>query len=179
LTKRGFCFAYARLRACGECAYHTCHQKIRSISRSREALLTIGAGDIYDEFHRRYLLKVAVIIVRTLMGLLFLFASITYLFKLITPPPLTGSVKIFNDGLEAARYLMPLAKVIELICGLAFVSGRFVPLATVLISPIIVNIFFVHAFLALEGLPVAAFLILANSFLAYYHREAYKPLLKA
>src|SRR5215510_10813314 len=97
----------------------------------------ICAGDIYDKFHRRYLLKVAVIIVRTLMGLLFLFASITYLFKLITPPPLTGSMKIFNDGLEAARYLMPLAKVIELICGLAFVSGRFVPLATVLISPII------------------------------------------
>jgi uncharacterized membrane protein YphA (DoxX/SURF4 family) len=113
------------------------------------------------------------------MGLLFLFASITYLFKLITPPPLTGSMKIFNDGLEAARYLMPLAKVIELICGLAFVSGRFVPLATVLISPIIVNIFFVHVFLAPEGLPVAVFLVLANSFLAYYHRDAYKSLLKA
>src|SRR5262245_8184409 len=113
------------------------------------------------------------------MGLLFLFASITYLFKLITPPPLTGSMKIFNDGLEAARYLMPLAKVIELICGLAFVSGRFVPLATVLISPIILNIFFIHTFLAPEGLPVAFFLVLANSFLAYYHREVYKPLLKA
>jgi putative oxidoreductase len=63
--------------------------------------------------------------------------------------------------------------------GIGFVSGHFVPLATVLISPIIVNIFFVHAFLAPEGLPVAVFLVLANSFLAYYLREAYKPLLKA
>lgn len=123
-------------------------------------------------------MRIAVIIVRTLMGLLFLFASITYLFKLITPPPLTGAMKVFNDGLEAARYLMPVAKVIELICGLAFVTGRFVPLATVLIAPIIVNIFFVHLFLAPEGIPVAVFLVCANAFLAYYHREAYKPLLK-
>jgi uncharacterized membrane protein YphA (DoxX/SURF4 family) len=113
------------------------------------------------------------------MGLLFLFASITFLLKLITPPPLTGSMKIFNDGLEAARYLMPVVKVIELICGLAFVTGRFTPLATILIAPIIVNIFFVHVFLAPEGLPVAIFLVLANSFLAYYHRDAYKPLLRA
>lgn len=125
------------------------------------------------------LLRVAAIIVRTLMGLLFLFASITFLFKLITPPPLTGAMKLFNDGLEASRYLMPAVKVIELICGLAFVTGRFVPLATILIAPIIVNIFFVHVFLAPAGLPVAIFLALANAFLAYYHREAYKPLLKA
>lgn len=124
-------------------------------------------------------MRIAVIIVRTLMGLLFLFASITFFFKLITPPPLTGAMKLFNDGLEAARYLMPTVKVIELICGLAFVTGRFVPLATILIAPIIVNIFFVHVLLAPEGIPVAVFLVLANSFLAYYHREAYKPLLKA
>ena len=123
-------------------------------------------------------MRIAVVIVRTLMGLLFLFASITYLFKLITPPPLTGAMKVFNDGLEAARYLLPTAKVIELICGLAFVTGRFVPLATVLIAPIIVNILFVHVFLAPEGIPIAVFLVCANAFLAYYHREAYKPLLK-
>jgi uncharacterized membrane protein YphA (DoxX/SURF4 family) len=112
------------------------------------------------------------------MGLLFLFASITYFFKLITPPPSTGAMKVFDDGLEAARYLMPTVKVIELICGLAFVTGRFVPLATVLIAPIIVNIFCIHLFLAPEGLLIAVFLVLANAFLAYYHREVYRPLLK-
>jgi len=124
-------------------------------------------------------LRIATIIIRSLMGLLFLFASITYLFKLITPPPLTGAIKVFNDGLDASVYLMPTVKVIELLCGLAFVSGRFVPLATILISPIIVNIVLVHAFMAPEGLPVALFLVFANSFLAYTHRDTYKPLLKA
>lgn len=124
-------------------------------------------------------MRIATIIIRSLMGLLFLFASLTFLFKLITPPPLTGAIKVFNDGLDASVYLMPTVKIIELLCGLAFVSGRFVPLATILISPIIVNIVLVHAFMAPEGLPVAIFLVLANSFLAYVHHEDYKPLLKA
>ena len=123
-------------------------------------------------------MKMAMIIVRTLMGLLFLFSSITFLFKLITPPEPTGAMKIFITGLEASVYLMPTVKIIELICGIAFLSGRFVPLATVLISPIIVNIPLVHIFLGPEGLPVALSLVLANSFVAYYHRESFKSLLK-
>ena len=124
-------------------------------------------------------MKIVMIILRTLMGLLFLFASITFLFKLITPPEPTGALKTFSSGLEASRYLMPTVKVIELICGLAFVSGRFVPLATVLVAPIIVNILLVHAFLAPEGLPIAVFLVVANSFVAYHYRESFKPLLRA
>lgn len=124
-------------------------------------------------------MKIATAILRVLMGLLFLFASITYLFKLIQPPPLTGAMKTFNDGLEASVYLMPTVKVIELLCGIAFVVGRFLPLAAVLITPIIVNIVLVHAFLQPEGLPIAAFLVVANGFVAYQHRESYRPLFKA
>ena len=86
-------------------------------------------------------MKIAVIIVRTLMGLLFLFASIVVLFKLVEQPEQTGNVKLFMDGVNATGYLMPLIKVTELICGLAFVTGYFVPLASVLIAPIIINIF--------------------------------------
>lgn len=124
-------------------------------------------------------MKWAVIIVRSLLGLLFLFASVTYLFKLITPPPLTGAMKTFNDGLMASVYLMPTVKVVELVCGLAFLSGRFVPLATVLIAPILVNILGVHLFLAPEGLALAIGLVLANGFLAWHHRGSYQGLLKA
>jgi putative oxidoreductase len=123
-------------------------------------------------------MKIALIIVRVLLGLLFLFSSITYFLKLFTPPEITGALKIFNDGLEASVYLIPTVKIVELICGIAFLSGRFVPLATVLISPIIVNIFMIHTFLAPEGMPVAIFVVLANVFIVYNHRESYKPLLK-
>jgi|SRR4051812_40113534 len=121
-------------------------------------------------------MKIAVIIVRTLMGLLFLFASIVVLFHLIDPPPQTGAVKVFNDGLTITGYFMTVLKLTELLCGVAFVTGRFVPLATVVIAPIIVNIFLFHAFMDTTGLPVAIFLVLANLFLAYAYRKSYAPL---
>lgn len=124
-------------------------------------------------------MRIAAVVVRVLLGLLFLFASITYFFGLIEPQPQTGSMKIFNDGLEASVYLMPVVKTVELLCGIAFVVGRFVPLATVVIAPIIVNIVLVHTFLAPEGLPIALFAAFANAFVAYQHRDAYRPLLAA
>jgi uncharacterized membrane protein YphA (DoxX/SURF4 family) len=124
-------------------------------------------------------MKIAVIIVRVLMGLLFLFASIVVLFKLVPQPEQTGNVKIFMDGVNASGYLLPLIKITELLCGIAFVAGRFVPLATVVIAPIIVNIFFFHAFVDTSGLPVAVFLVLANIFLASAYWDKFKPLLEA
>jgi uncharacterized membrane protein YphA (DoxX/SURF4 family) len=124
-------------------------------------------------------MKIAVIIVRVLMGLLFLFASIVVLFKLFPQPEQTGNVKIFMDGVNASGYLLPLIKITELLCGIAFVAGRFVPLATVVIAPIVVNIFFFHAFVDISGLPVAVFLVLANIFLAYANWDKFKPLLEA
>jgi putative oxidoreductase len=123
-------------------------------------------------------MRIAVIITRTLMGLMFIFASVTYLFKLITPPPMEGAMGVFNAGLEASVYIMPTVKVLELLCGLAFVSGKFVRLATVVIFPIIVNIVGVHLFLEPSGLVVAIPLLLINLFLAYYYRDSYKPLLQ-
>ena len=124
-------------------------------------------------------MKIAIIIVRVLMGLLFLFASISVLFNLIPQPELTGKVKVFMEGVNATGYLMTLIKITELLCGIAFVSGYFVPLATVVIAPVIVNIFFFHTFVDTSGLPVAVFLVLANIFIAYAYRDKFKPLLEA
>ena len=124
-------------------------------------------------------MKIAVIIVRVLMGLLFLFASITWFLDLFPKPELKGDVKIFNDGIEISGYIMFTVKAIELICGLAFVVGRFVPLATVVISPIILNILLFHAFLAPEGLPIALFLLLGNLFLAFHYRKNYSTMMTA
>jgi len=123
-------------------------------------------------------MKIAMVIVRTLVGLLFLFASVTFLFGLITPPPMPdGPMKSFSEGLGASGYFMYLLKVTELICGILLVSGRFVPLALVILSPIVINIFMVHLLLAREGLPVAIFLVGAFVFLGYYYRKAFAPLL--
>lgn len=121
-------------------------------------------------------MKIAVIIVRVLMGLLYLFASVVVLFNLMPTPEMQGSIKIFNEGVAASGYLMPLIKVTELICAIALLTGRFVTLAVVVLFPIIVNIVMVHALMAPEGLPVAIFLLLGDLFLAYYYRDNYRTL---
>jgi uncharacterized membrane protein YphA (DoxX/SURF4 family) len=124
-------------------------------------------------------MKWAVITLRSLLGLLLLFASVAYLFKLVTPPPTEGAMKSFNEGLTAARYLLPTAKVVELLCGLAFLTGRFVPLACVLFAPLAVNILGINLFLNPQGLPLALFVVLVTAFLAWHHRERYRPLFRS
>ncbi|HMM78717.1 MAG TPA: hypothetical protein PKC65_01720 [Pyrinomonadaceae bacterium] len=124
-------------------------------------------------------MKIAMVIVRTLMGLLFIFASVVVLLDLAPVPELTGVAKTFNDGIFAVGYFIPMLKIVELTCGILFVTGRFVPLATILIAPIIVNIFAYHAFIDNSGLPVAIFLVAANAFVAFYYRVAYRELFRS
>jgi uncharacterized membrane protein YphA (DoxX/SURF4 family) len=124
-------------------------------------------------------MKIAVTVVRILVGLLFLFSSVTFLLKLFPTPEMTGPIKTFNEGIAASGYLMYLIKITELLCGLALVIGRYVPLATVVIFPVTLNILLVHLFIAPEGLGVAIPLMLCNLFLAYAYRDRYRPMLAA
>jgi len=124
-------------------------------------------------------MRIAVIIVRVLMGLMFMFSAVVVLFKLVPTPPLTGNVKLFNEGLVASGYFITFLKVTELICGLLLVSGFFMPLVTIAIFPITVHIFVYHVFLFPEGLPVAILMLAGNLFLAYNYRKSYAPLFVA
>lgn len=124
-------------------------------------------------------MKIAVIIVRVLMGLLFIFGSIAFFLKLGGEPKLEGNMKTYFDGLVASGYFLTLLKCTELVCGIALVAGRFVPLALVILSPIIVNILFVRLFLETAGLPIAIVLVLANSFLAYAYWDKFKTLVES
>ncbi len=121
-------------------------------------------------------MKIATIVVRVLLGALFLFASVSYFLKLMPEPPMEGAMKVFNDGMTASGYIMPIVKAIELICGLALVAGRFVPLALILLAPIVVNIFCLILIHQRSGLPMAIAISAATLFLAYVHRERYKGL---
>jgi putative oxidoreductase len=124
-------------------------------------------------------MKIAVIIIRSLIGLLLLFASISFFFHLFPEPVLKGDMKIFNDGMKASGYLMPLVKTVELLCGIAYITGKFNKIANIILLPISINIFFVHICLAPEGVPVAIFLLVSNIFLIYSKWDNYKGLFTA
>jgi uncharacterized membrane protein YphA (DoxX/SURF4 family) len=124
-------------------------------------------------------MKITTLIVRILIGLLLLFASVSFFLKLVPEPVTTGDFKAFQVGLIASTYLMPLAKAIELICGLSYVSGRYVTLANIMVFPITLNILLINFFLSPENLPVGVFVFLGNLFLIYRYWDNYKSLFKA
>lgn len=108
-------------------------------------------------------------IARILLGLVFFGAGLAGL--LTEPPPLETlpePVRAFNVGLMATGYFMKLLKVTEVVCGLLLLSGYFVPLALVVLAPIALNIFLVHAFMMPEGLPVAIGVGLLMVYLAFF-----------
>jgi putative oxidoreductase len=124
-------------------------------------------------------MKIAIIVIRTLIGLLFLVSSIGFFLKLMPEPATDGDFKAFQIGLIASNYLIPLAKSVELLCGISFVSGRFVTLANILILPVTVNIVFINFFLSPSGIPLALFVFFGNLFLIYSHWNNYKGLFVA
>lgn len=113
--------------------------------------------------------------VRVLLGALFLFGGVA--FFLTTPPPMTGDIATFFAGLQASRYFFPLLKGTEIVCGLLLVSGFYVPLALVVLAPIVVNIFMVHTVLEPSGLPVAIFVLGSFVYLAFFS-PSYSPVLR-
>lgn len=124
-------------------------------------------------------MKIAATIVRTLLGLLLLFGSIAFFANIAPPPEFNPQQQAFFDGLTASRYILPVIKTFELLCGIAFVSGYFVPLATVVFFPIAVNILLTHVFVMPDGLPVAIGVAIAESLLVFANFEKYKPFLAA
>lgn len=121
-------------------------------------------------------MKNVTMIARVVMGFIFLASGISFFFY--APPPMEGPIADFFKGMLATHYFFYLLKCTEIICGLALLTGRFVPLALVVLAPVLLNIFLVHAFLAPQGLPLAIVLGAIEVYLAFFSTE-YSAKIKA
>lgn len=121
-------------------------------------------------------MKYLTIVLRSLLGLVFAASGIAYFF--MTPPPLEGAMADFFKGMAATGYFFYLLKGTEIVCGLLLLSARFVPLALVVLAPVILNIFLVQVFMAPEGMPLALALGAIEIYLAFFSKE-YSPTIKS
>lgn len=121
-------------------------------------------------------MKKTTIAVRVLLGLIFAASGVS--FFLTATPPMEGPIATFFQGMAATQYFFPLLKITEIICGLLLISGRFVPLALIVLAPILVNIVLVHAFLAPQGIFLAILLGVMEVYLAFLSAE-YSPRIRA
>lgn len=124
-------------------------------------------------------MRITTIIIRVMLGLLFLYTSTSFFFHFAPEPATTGEFKAFQIGLVASTYLLPLAKTIELLCALSFLSGKYMTLANIVILPVTLNILLINYFLTPENLPIAIFVFVGNIFLIFSHWKNYKGLFVA
>jgi putative oxidoreductase len=122
-------------------------------------------------------MKIIVIVTRVVLGLLFMVSAVSYFFNLMPAQPMGEKAQLFVTGLMASGYLMPVVKVIETVCAISFLSNRFIPIATVIIFPITVNIVLFHIFMAPTGILIPLLILGGNIFLAYVYRKNYDLLL--
>jgi putative oxidoreductase len=122
-------------------------------------------------------MRIAIIIVRLLLGGMMLFASISYFFNLVPAQPQpTGDMATLMAGFMASKYIFPVAKTIELLAGLTIISGKFLRIGIIVLLPISINIFLIHAVVTKSDLPMATAILLANVFLIYANWNSYKHL---
>ena len=123
----------------------------------------------------RYLPSVA----RILVGALFFVVGLNGFLDFLPHPtaPMPSGALAFAIALATSGYMMQLIAGTQLVAGVLLLSNRFVPLALALLAPVVVNIVAFHAFLAPSGLGIALGLVLAELYLAWSYRAAFRPML--
>ena len=123
-------------------------------------------------------MKIATIIARSLLGLLFVtFGSNMFLHFIPMPPPPEGPAREFMTALFMSHYLYVVGAV-QVAGGVLLLIGRQVPLGLTLLGPVIVNILCFHALMAPAGLPMAIVVSLLALFLLWRYREHFAGLVK-
>ena len=99
-------------------------------------------------------MKIATIIARSLLGLLFLVFGLNGFLHFIPMPPPTGLAGQYMGALFVSHYLVAVF-LLQVAGGVLLLINRFVPIGLVLLGPVIVNILLFHSLMAPEGLPLA------------------------
>jgi putative oxidoreductase len=101
-------------------------------------------------------MKIVTLIARILLGLIFVVFGLNgFLNFLSTGPMPTGLAGQFMGALFASHYYWVIAA-LQVVGGALLIVNRFVPLALVLLGPVIVNILCYHVFLNPSGAAPAA-----------------------
>jgi uncharacterized membrane protein YphA (DoxX/SURF4 family) len=123
-------------------------------------------------------MRVATIIARVLLGLVFVvFGSNAFLHFLPMPPLPQGVAGEYLHAFFASGYVYVIGA-FQVIGGLLLLIGRFVPLGLTILGAIIVNILIFHALLAPEGFPPAIVVTILELFLLWRYRDAFAGILR-
>ena len=122
-------------------------------------------------------MKIVTLIARILLGLIFVMFGLNgFLSFLSTGPMPTGLAGQFLGALVQSHYYWVVAA-LQIAGGVLLLANQFVPLALVLLGPVIVNILCYHVFLNHDGAPIAIFVTVLWFIIFYGHRQYFAGIL--
>jgi uncharacterized membrane protein YphA (DoxX/SURF4 family) len=120
-------------------------------------------------------MKIAVLIARGILGLIFTVFGVNGFLNFIPIPELTPEGASFMGVLHDSGYLY-VVKIIEIVGGVFLLAGRLVPLSITILGPVVINILLFHIFLDPGGLPMSIIVTAVWSFLLWAHRKHFEGL---
>ena len=96
----------------------------------------------------------------------------------IPMPEMPEKAGSFMGAMAATGYFLPVLKLVEIVGGVLLLVRRFVPLALVLLAPVIVQIVLFHLFLEPSGLPMGLILVALGGYLGFVrYRDSFRGVL--
>jgi putative oxidoreductase len=99
-------------------------------------------------------MKITIVIARFLLGLIFLTFGLNGFLHFIPATLPSGTAGQFVGALFVSNYLV-VVFLLQLVGAILLLINRYVPLALILLAPVIVNILLFHVLMSLTGLPLA------------------------
>ena len=123
------------------------------------------------------MMKVGTIIVRILLGLMFVVFGLNAFLHFIPMPSMSGPSGDFINSMAVTGYMKAVAA-LQVAGGALLLVGRYVPLGLTLLGPIIVNIVLFHTFMDRNGIPMVAVVCAMSPFFLWRYRESFAGLLR-
>jgi len=115
-------------------------------------------------------MKIVTLIARLLLGLIFVVLGLNGFLNFLSMGPMpSGLAGQFIGALVLSHYFWVVAG-LQVAGGGLLLVNRYVPLALVLLGPVIVNIILYHVFLNLSGAPLAA-VVTVLWFIVFYDKR--------
>jgi uncharacterized membrane protein YphA (DoxX/SURF4 family) len=119
---------------------------------------------------KKYTTVWTLVFTRTILGGFLLLFGLNHFHGLLGETSFTPEANQFLMALQETGYLFYLIKVVELVAGVLLVGGFFVPMANLLLFPVLLNILLFHIFLNPQGLWIPVIMILCSGVIFWYYR---------
>ena len=124
-------------------------------------------------------MKIAILVTRILLGLMFFVFGLNNILHFIPMPAMPPSDGVTFSTLLMTHGYMSFVGVLMTIAGLLLLVGRYIPIALVILGPIIVNILLYHVLFHQPGIAAGLVATLLELFLIGAYRLSFRGLFDA